>query len=358
MSDATDWKLLARYLSKHCSREEKEKVEYWVNSDPENQRLMEFMKVVWNTPEILPQESDIKSLWTEMARKAGINLKSVDQEAERTPIPDSSAQKIPFFIPFYKYRFFRYAAILLLIILIPFIIWKATRISPSGHQGFKFKKISVDQKKQMDIALSDGTRITLDAGSIFQYPEEFKGKTREVVLTGEGYFNVTPNKEKPFIVHANNAVIKVLGTRFNVRAWQHNGRVRVTVAEGEVSLRSERAANEEAVVILEGQLSTLPEKGRPSEPANVDVKKHLGWINHEAFFDDAPFHEILYQLERWHNLRFILEDDSIASDRLTVHIQNKPVEDMLELITTLTDLKYERIGRTVVLKSEKNNHES
>lgn len=357
MSDATDWKLLARYLSKQCSREEKEKVENWVNSDPENQRLMKFMKVVWDTPEILPQESDVKSLWQETARKAGINLKSVDQEAERTPIPDSTAEKVPFFIPFYKYRLFRYATILLLIILIPFIIWKATRTSP-GHQALALKEVSVDQKEQMDIALSDGTRITLDAGSFFQYPEKFEGKTREVILTGEGYFNVTPDEKRPFIVHANNAVIKVLGTRFNVRAWQHNRRVRVTVAEGKVSLRSEKAADEEAVVILEGQLSTLPEKGRPSAPANVDVKQHLGWINHEVFFDDTPFHEILFQLERWYDLRFVLEDDSIASDRLTVHIQNKPVEDMLELITTLTDLKYERVGRTVVLKPNKNNHES
>jgi len=220
------------------------------------------------------------------------------------------------------------------------------------------KEISVDQKKQTDIALSDGTRITLDAGSFFQYPPEFKGKTREVFLTGEGYFNVTPDEKKPFIVHANNAVIKVIGTRFNVRAWQHNKRVRVTVAKGKVSLRSEKVAEEEAIVILEGQLSTLPEKGRPSEPANVDVKKHLGWINREAFFDDIPFHEILYQLERWYDLRFILEDDSIASDRLTVHIQNKPIEDILELITTLTKQKYESIDSTVILKSTKKNNES
>ena len=358
MSDTTDWKLLARYLSNQCSKEEKEKVEYWVNSDPENQRLMKFMKAVWDSPEILPQESDVKSLWKETARRAGINLKSVDQEAGRTPIPDSTANKIPFFIPFHRYRFLRYAAILLLIILIPYIIWKATRTSPPVQQAFELKEISVDQQKQIDIALRDGTRITLDAGSVFQYPHEFKGKTREVFLTGEGYFNVTPDEKKPFIVHANNAVIKVIGTRFNVRAWQHNRKVRVTVAKGKVSLRSEKVADEEAVVILEGQLSTLPEKGRPSEPGNVDVRKHLGWINREVFFDDTPFHEILYQLERWYDLRFILEDDSVASDRLTVHIQDKPVEDILELITTLTHLKYERIGSTVILKSNEKNHES
>jgi len=357
MNDTTDWKLIARYLSNQCSREEKEKVEYWVNSDPENQRLMKFMKVVWDTPETLPQESDVKSLWKETARRAGIKLKSVDLEAERAPIPDSTAAKIPFFTPFHKYRLLRYATILLLIILIPYFIWKATRIFSPRQQAFELKEISVDQKKQTDIALSDGTRITLDASSFFQYPPEFKGKTREVFLTGEGYFNVTPDEKKPFIVHANNAVIKVLGTRFNVRAWQHNKRVRVTVAKGKVSLRSEKAADEEAIVILEGQLSTLPEKGRPSEPANVDVRKHLGWINREAFFDDIPFHEILYQLERWYDLRFILEDDSIASDRLTVHIQNKPIEDILELITTLTKQKYERIESTVILKSNEKNHD-
>jgi ferric-dicitrate binding protein FerR (iron transport regulator) len=354
MSETTDWKLIARYLSKQCSRDEKEKVEYWVNSDPENKRLMKLMKVVWDTPEILPQESDVKSLWKETARRAGIIPKSVGQEAEITPLPDSTVTKIPFFIPFHKYRLLRYATVLLLIILIPYFIWKATRIFSPEKQAFELAEISVGQKKQSDIALSDGTRITLDAGSFFQYPPEFKGKTREVFLTGEGYFNVTPDEKKPFIVHANNAVIKVVGTRFNVRAWQHNRRVRVTVAEGKVSLRSEKVADEEAVVILEGQLSTLPEKGHPSKPGNVDVKKHLGWINREVFFDDTPFHEILYQLERWYDLRFILEDDSITSDRLTVHIQNKPIEDILELITTLTKQKYERLDSTVILKPKNN----
>jgi transmembrane sensor len=353
MSDTTDWKLIARYLSEQCSGEEKEKVEYWVNSDPENKRLMKFMKVVWDTPEILPQESDVKSLWEETARKARINLKSIYLEQERTPLPESAAPKIPFFVPFHKYRLLRYATILLLIILIPYFAWKATRIFSPRQQAIELIEVSVDQKKQTDIALSDGTRITLDAGSFFQYPPEFKEKTREVFLAGEGYFNVAPDGKKPFIVHANNAVIKVLGTSFNVRAWQHNRRVRVTVAEGKVSLKSEKAADEEAVVILEGQLSTLPEKGRPSEPGNVDVRKHLGWINREVFFDDTPFHEILYQLERWYDLHFILEDDSIASDRLTVHIQNKPVEDILELITTLTKQRYERIDGTVILKPTK-----
>jgi ferric-dicitrate binding protein FerR (iron transport regulator) len=354
MSETTDWKLIARYLSNQCSSEDKEKVEYWVNSDPENKRLMKLMKVVWDTPEILPQESDVKSLWTATARRAGISPKFAGQEADITPPPDSAATKIPFFIPFHKYRVLRYATILLLIILIPYFIWKATGIFSPEKQALELTEISVGQKKQTDIALSDGTRVTLDAGSLFQYPTEFTGKTREVFLAGEGYFNVAPDKKRPFIVHANNAVIKVLGTRFNVRAWQHNRRVRVTVAEGKVSLRSEKAADEEAVVILEGQLSTLPEKGRPSEPGNVDVRKHLGWINREVFFEDTPFHEILYQLERWYDLRFILEDDTIASDRLTVYIQNKPIEDILELITTLTKQKYERLDSTVILKPKKN----
>jgi ferric-dicitrate binding protein FerR (iron transport regulator) len=279
MSETTDWKLIARYLSNQCSSEDKEKVEYWVNSDPENQRLMKLMKVVWDTPEILPQESDVKNLWTETARRAGISPKLAGQEADITPPLDSAAPKIPFFIPFHKYRLLRYATILMLIVLIPYFVWKATRIFSPEKQALELTEISVGQKKQTDIALSDGTRVTLDAGSLFQYPTEFTGKTREVSLAGEGYFNVAPDGKKPFIVHANNAVIKVLGTRFNVRAWQHNRRVRVAVAEGKVSLRSERVADEEAVVILEGQLSTLPEKGRPSEPGNVDVRKHLGWIN-------------------------------------------------------------------------------
>ena len=70
-------------------------------------------------------------------------------------------------------------------------------------------------------------------------------------------------------------------------------------------------------------------------------------MQRQAFFDDAPLHEILYQLERWYGVQFTLEDRSIAAEQLTLHIQQQSLEDVLELVSALTSLEYERTGDTV-----------
>lgn len=351
MSDPTDWQLLARYLARECSESEKEKVKEWINSDTENRKTIEFLKAVWNTSEVQPQRSDIKKLWIKVAEKAGITPGILHQKTGKTPISISKAEKSPFRIsPGYR-RILRYAALLILVISLPFML-KIIKTSSSTSQTIELKEILVDKGKKMVVTLPDDTRVTLDAGTLFSYPTRFTGETREVFLKGEGYFEVSPLKEKPFVVYANHAVIKVVGTKFNVRAWQYTKKVKVAVAEGKVSLRSETVSPGTAVLISKGHLSILPKKGPPSKPCQVDIKEHLGWIDRDIVFDDVPLQEILHQLERWYDIRFILDAGIPVSDRLTVHIQDKPVEDIIELIADLMGCNYKHEGHSVYLNSK------
>ena len=245
----------------------------------------------------------------------------------------------------------RYAAVAaLLIVSSQAYYWaQETAIFQFDRQTPEWVTLAVESGTHNALTLSDGTRIRLDSGSTLQYPETFSGDNRTVSLNGEGYFEVAYHAEKPFVIYANQAVVKVLGTQFNVRAWRSEQRIIVAVAEGKVSLGPE-GRGQEAVEIVMGQTSTLPENGPPSEPRSVDIEKHLGWMHHEAFFDSAPLHEILYQLERWYNVRFVLEDTSIAAEQLTLHIQAQSLDDVLELIAALTDLDYQRIDGSVRLK--------
>ena len=155
--------------------------------------------------------------------------------------------------------------------------------------------------------------------------------------------------ERPFRVHLDQAVVEVLGTRFNVRAWETEQRVTVAVAEGKVAFLSEREKN--AVEIETGQMSTLPENGPPSEPRPADIDRHLGWMRQETFFDDAPLRDVLFQLERWYGVQFTLEDTSLAAERLTVHIKAESLESVLELISALTGLDCRRDDGRVLLAS-------
>jgi ferric-dicitrate binding protein FerR (iron transport regulator) len=342
MEEQRNWILLGRYLSNECSEEEKISVEAWIASHPKNRQLMELMNTVWQTKEAPVQRSNVKRLWNEVADKAGISS-NVEDAAKR------SARKIKWSpqLQHNLYRILRYAAILMIIGLLPYTIYNGFKI-PSWIQ-FKSELMTVIVNKgdRQQIRLSDGSTIILDAGSMLKYPEEFNNDIREVFLNGEGFFEVFFNPEKPFIVHAGDAVIEVLGTKFNVRAWHKYKKIQVAVAEGKVSLNSEKGAVKDAVILTSGLSSILSANELPTQAQMVDIEKHLGWMHNEVIFDNTPLHEILFQLERWYDLQFVLADSSFGKEHLTVHIQSTSIRDILELIATLTDLKYVYNGNTV-----------
>jgi transmembrane sensor len=247
-----------------------------------------------------------------------------------------------------KNRFIPLLVAAFLLISFPFV-WKLIQESLAIQQTIELNKILVANGEQKELTLDDGTQVRLDSGSFFEYPQNFSSKVREVSLAGEGYFEVLPDEKKPFIVNAEHAVIKVIGTKFNIRAWQQTQKVEVTVAEGRVSLRSRSGAPEAAVLISKGQLSILPLYGQPSNPVEVDVERYLGWFNRNVVFVNTPLQEILNQLERWYDIRFVLYGNISVTNQLTIYIEDKPLDDILELIADLMILEYKKKDQTVYL---------
>jgi ferric-dicitrate binding protein FerR (iron transport regulator) len=336
MKDFRDNEMLARYLSGENTQDEKTEVENWIHSDPENKQQIEKLKKAWAAERARFQNWDTKRLWAKIAAEAGIDV-----------ISDDNGKILLLTGRVFSSRLLKIAAVLLLTVSLPYFYIKVLDPVVQGTFFQNMVEITVAAGEQETILLPDGSKVVLDSGSKFSYPEKLKGNTREVFLQGEGYFEVAHNPDRPFVVRANDAVVKVLGTKFNVRAWDDNGEVRVAVAEGSVSLRSREVSENEAVVLTEGQLSILIPNVNPLSPVYVDINKLLGWQNREIMFENAPLHEILSQLTRWYKLDFKLADQKVLQERLTIHIENKPVDDILELIGTLIGLNYELKGNTV-----------
>jgi len=329
MSDSIKWEKMARYLSGECSSQEKQEVIAWLESAPEDQKILEKLGPAWDIPEYGPPKTDVTKLWKDTAKKAGL--------------------RSPLIFAFFRLRFFIYAAASLLFAAGIYFVLQSSPIN-SSRSALKLERVAVENGRNDELVLSDGSKIILDAGSVFMYPREFGSAAREVYLEGEGYFEVKPDPENPFIVHAQEAVIQVVGTSFNIRAWPRNKKVTVAVASGKIVLHSAAKDPESKVVVSSGQLSILYDNGPPSLPQLVDISTYTGWIRREAFFEDIPLSEILNQLERWFDVRFMLKPESYAEERLTIHIKDKPLENILELIGALTDLEYERFNRSIILR--------
>jgi len=337
MKNKPDEKLLASYLSGECSSEENQEVKTWIQSDPKNQKFIKLMKKAWDSSEVKERKWDKQKLWQNITEKAGIETNNYGRRV------------IPFGKRIQFSHIWKIAAVLLFMVSISYIYFFVLNTSTQIAPEQVLQNIFVENGKQTKLTLPDGSVITLDAGTSFSYPEKFDENVREVFINGEGFFEVLPNPQKPFIVHANNTIIKVLGTKFNIRAWQQNQKVKVVVAEGKVSFNSARGKEEEKVIITEGQFSEIYLNEKPKTPKDIDVGQQLGWVNHEIIFKDIPLHEILFQMERWYDVKFNLSFSAIGEERLNIHIQNNSLDKLLEMISILTDLEYDQINKTINL---------
>lgn len=344
MMNDIDWDLLARYLSGECSGEEEKRAASWLESDAANRRSLDLMRRIWDTPDVPSGESDANALWRELAERAGIVCTTgrlepakIRRFIPRLAVPECLRRPA-------AVRYLRVAAVLLAILSIPYFYLKFT-----GPRGME--EVLVANGEREELTLPDGTAVTLDSGSLFRYPGKFAEERREVFLDGEGYFAVRPDQEKPFLVHADGAEVRVLGTEFNVRAWPMEKRVEVVVAEGSVSFSPVSAIpTDGGVTISGGQMSVLGGNGMPSPPRDVDVEKYLGWVKRELYFESVPLRQVLDQLERWYDLSIRVGDPEIESDLITVYIENKPIEDNLETIALIMNMEFEITGNDVIFE--------
>jgi len=260
-------------------------------------------------------------------------------------------QKRFFMVIVRKKLFFPILTAALLLLSIPFI-WEPIKKSSLPDHSIELIEIQVAKGEQQLLTLDDGTQVKLDAGSNFKYPAKFTGKNREVLLAGEGYFEVPSSNNNPFYVNTDYAEIKVLGTKFNIRAWEETNKVKVAVANGKVSLRPLNSNPQTAVLINQGQLSILSKDGLPSKPIEVNINEHLKWMDRNMSFYNTPLQEILLQLERWYDISFMPDNQISLSDQLTIHFLDMTIDDALELISNLTVFEFNKIGRTVFLSKK------
>jgi ferric-dicitrate binding protein FerR (iron transport regulator) len=272
-------------------------------------------------------------------------LKSLEKEEIRPPV------RRLIVIAVRKKKIIGFLTAAILMISIPFL-WKALKPFLFRQTVSELTEILIPWGKKRNLALSDGTRILLDSGTQLSYPQKFTPDKREVFLNGEAYFNVTGDKKRPFVVYANHAVIEVVGTQFNVRAWDQTRKVTVAVAEGQVILGLRNAESSGVVNISKGQFSELSERGKPLKPLPDDIDKHCSWINCNRVFTNTRLKEVLDQLERWYDVRFIVDERLSASARITVHLQDMPITDIANLIADIMELDIRFEGQNIYLYSE------
>jgi transmembrane sensor len=159
--------------------------------------------------------------------------------------------------------------------------------------------------KVINMVLADGSKVWLDAGSSLTYPVSFIGDERKVSVTGEAYFEVAHNASKPFIVSKGSMDIRVLGTHFNVNAFEDDGQdVEVTLLEGSVKINNGKATG----LLKPGQQARVNKDVKVI--SDVDLNMVMAWKNGYFEFDNASLQNVLKQVSRWYDVNVVYEGNN------------------------------------------------
>jgi ferric-dicitrate binding protein FerR (iron transport regulator) len=203
------------------------------------------------------------------------------------------------------------------------------------------------------ITLADGSKVWLNAGSSLKYPTAFKGNDRVVEITGEGYFEVAEDKTKPFHVFAHGTEVKVLGTKFNLKAYDADKQVTTTLVTGSVAIQNGSKArnikpNQQAVVV--GENIEINNKSK-EEMTHV-----LAWKNGLINLEGESVKSILQQIERWYNVDTQIEAGTPETTSiLTGTIErSEPLAKVLQLLNTNLSVRFTLADHTVVVRKKTN----
>lgn len=197
---------------------------------------------------------------------------------------------------------------------------------------------------QFKITLGDGTKVWLNAASSLRYPTAFTGADRTVEVSGEAYFEVVKNAEKPFLVKiSNDNTVTVLGTRFNVNAYTDEASINTTLLEGAVRVN----AGGQERVLQPGQQAQISAGG--IKVVTADTEQAVAWKNEIFNFRDADIRAVMRQLGRWYDVEVVYQGN-VPARRFQGEIQrNLPLQDVLEGLKT-TGIQFTIEGRKIIIQ--------
>ena len=209
----------------------------------------------------------------------------------------------------------------------------------------EYNVLEVPRGGEYTVTLSDGTVVYLNSGSELRYPVAFGAERRDVFLSGEGYFEVAKDAERPFFVNADKLKIRVYGTSFNVNTY-NIANVETVLVEGKIGIQGNNAE----YTVKPGQLALYNREEGTMEIRDVDVRPYVAWKEHEFMFDNESLEEIMNTLSLWYDVDVFFQTASLKQLHFTGHLgRYEEVSHILDAISGVTQVKFSVKGRTIIV---------
>jgi len=208
-----------------------------------------------------------------------------------------------------------------------------------------YNTIHIPRGGQYKVTLPDGSKVWLNAVSSLRFPTAFRGRSREVEITGEAYFEIAKNTNLPFYVKTNGMAVEVLGTSFNVNAYADEPAIRTTLLEGSVRVRKDKAI----AMLAPGQQASITDKGNIEIKKDADIDGALAWKNGMFRLTSSDVPTIMRQLARWYDVEVEFEG-GVPAGHITGEVpRNTSLLKVLKVFET-SGVHFRIVGKKIVVK--------
>ncbi len=212
----------------------------------------------------------------------------------------------------------------------------------------QYNTIEIPRGGEYQLILSDGTKVWLNSGTTIKYPVEFAAGSRDVYLEeGEAFFEVTENKNSPFIVHTSKMDVNVFGTSFNVRAYSDENQLATTLVTGKVTISQTESQKE--YTLIPNQQATVSELGVSVK--NVDVNRFIAWKDGRILFEENTLEEIFNDLSRWYNIDVDYASLEVKKLRFSIDVKRyNEFNEILKILELTKKVEFELEKNRVIIK--------
>jgi len=327
--------LVKKFAEGNCSHDEALKVIQWFKEPRYRIKLYQALTKLWykknETKEKFREKVDLNSTLDRVHHR--INIYREQEE--------SGLRK--------KNRFnkilLRVAVVLFLPLLFTSILYVNENINLS-KKVMLYTEINVSYGSKLRTKLPDGTVVWLNSGSTLKYPQSFAKRNRQATLSGEAYFDVTPDRLHPFLIKTGALDLKVLGTQINVMAYPDEDYISTTLEKGRISIEKPYAGKKiSRLCFLEpGEHLVFQKKSGTIRKFMTDTDKYTSWKDGKLIFRNDPLALLIKRLERWYNTDIeIAGDKNLPETPYTMTIEDETIAQVLEYLSVASPISWEMI---------------
>lgn len=310
-----DWEVIVKYINEEASQEERQKLELWLNEHSDNKLLFNKIKATWDASAELNQDKtfDKQNAWEAIQDKISKEEKVIPLRSEKKSV---------------NAWILRVAAVLVIGLL---GVWVSKTLNAKPE--LILVSTSTEQKT---VTLPDGSKITINKNSQLKYPKVFDDTERHIELSGQAFFEVTKDAQKPFVIHHTNFDIKVLGTSFDVKAYDKDNETKVTVITGKVAFSDKYS---HSVILEKGEQGVLDISKKSLAKTNDVSDNVLAWKSKTLQFNNTTIKELRECLIQYFDADINIENPALMNCRFTGSFVNPELSEILKALEITLNLK-------------------